>query len=61
MKIAKQIFFDDNIQEIMLTNKKPWDLINWVNKCKLTATEAINVIKRKYGQTLVGLGLRYRQ
>ena len=41
MKIVKQIFFDDNIQEIMLTNKKPWDLINWVNKCKLTATEAI--------------------
>ena len=28
VKIAKQIFFDNRIQEIISTNKKPWDLKN---------------------------------
>jgi len=35
------MFFDNKIQEIVSTNKRPWDLINWVKKHKLLATEAI--------------------
>ena len=30
VKIAKQLFFDNKIQEIMLFNKRLWDVINWV-------------------------------
>jgi len=38
---SKHIFFDNNIDEI--ANKKcgPWELMNWVKKCKLPAVEAI--------------------
>ena len=41
VKFSKQSFLDLKIQEI--TNKKqgPWELISWVNKCKLPAIEAI--------------------
>jgi len=41
VKLAKQMFFDKRIQEIALLNKRPWDLMNWVKKCKLPTTEAI--------------------
>ena len=34
-------FFDNRIQEIILTNKRLWDLMNWVKKCKLPAIEVI--------------------
>jgi len=38
VKIAKQSFFDERIQKIASLNKRPWDLMNWVKKCKLPAT-----------------------
>jgi len=39
--MAKRVFFDSKIQEIMLSNKRLWDLMNWVRKHKLPAIEAI--------------------
>ena len=39
--MAKRIFFDNKIQETVLTNKRPWNLMNWIKKQKLPATEAI--------------------
>ena len=32
VRITKRVFFDNRIQEITSTNKRPWDLMNWVNK-----------------------------
>ena len=43
VKKTKRIFFDNKIQEIVLTNKKLWDLMNWVKKWKLLVTEAIKL------------------
>ena len=37
VKIVKRLFFDSKIQEIMSSNKKLWDLMNWVIKCNLPA------------------------
>ena len=31
-KSVKRVFFDNRIQEIASTNKRPWNLINWVKK-----------------------------
>ena len=32
VKLAKKIFFDNRIQEIVLSNKRLWNLMNWVRK-----------------------------
>jgi len=41
IKKTKCLFFNDEIQEIALINQRPWDLINWVKKCKLPAIEVL--------------------
>ena len=43
VKKTKRIFFDNKIQEIVLTNKKLWDLMNWVKKWKLLVIETIKL------------------
>ena len=45
VKEAKRNFFNDKIQEIASKSRGPWELINWVKKRKLLATEAIKYNK----------------
>jgi len=40
-QIAKREFFDNKIYEITSSNKRLWDLMNWVKKKNLPAIESI--------------------
>jgi len=41
IKKTKHIFFNDKIEEIVLKNKRPRNLINWVKKQKVPVIEAL--------------------
>jgi len=41
MRNAKRSFFDQKIQEIATSNKRLWDLMNWIRKKSLLAIETI--------------------
>jgi len=46
--MAKRVFFGNRIQEVASTNKRPWNLMNWIKKQKLPAMEAIKFNEISY-------------
>ena len=41
IKNVKRSFFDEKIQEVTNKSHGPWELMNWISRCKLPATKAI--------------------
>jgi len=46
VKMAKKSFFYSKIQEVVLTNKRPWDLMNWIKEHNLSTMKAIKFNSR---------------
>ena len=41
VKKTRRDFFDERIKDISETDKRPWDLMDWVKECKNPPCEAI--------------------
>jgi len=41
-RVAKQSFFNCQIQDISVKKARPWDLVSWVKQCQLPSYEAIS-------------------
>ena len=46
VRTTKRKFFDDKIYDIATSNKRPWDLMNWVRKKSMPAIESISYENR---------------